>query len=276
MAKAPCTFSDSRLIGRHTSQHIFTVREIPAFSEFHILFAGITEANAGYSWMRYDPEVSQLLTTVSGEGEVLIANKWTRIRPGSAYLTSTGVPHAYRAIRGKKWTICWVNYLGRPTALSPYLPDAPVIISVPAKQLWLTFVSTNEAIANRATPLLLNLWGSIIHHTVLQALKVKGAIQQLGKLWEIVQADLAHPWGLDELARKAGMSKENLRRICLKERHCSPMRLVSRMRFQKAVELLSQGQEKIQTIAELLGYGDPFTFSAAFKREMGFCPSRFR
>lgn len=72
------------------------------------------------------------------------------------------------------------------------------------------------------------------------------------------------------------MSKENVRRVCLNDFGVSPMRQLARLRMSRAAELLAFTTDKLALIAERVGYGDPFSFSVAFKREMGRSPSAFR
>lgn len=276
MAEKSEPLSERKFVGSQTSQRILSANEIPTLSDFGILFAGITEAKFGFSWARLDPTVSQLLVTTSGEGEVLIGDKWVRLKPGSAYLTPSGAPHAYRALQGKQWTICWINYSEKPTDLAEFLPNTPSVITVPARQISLTVETAFETLTNGAPPVLSDLLGSLIHQSVLNALRVRGYQPKLTKLWKLVEADLTRQWTLDDLSKQAGMSREKLRRVCLAEVHRSPMHQVARIRFRRAAELLLKGEDKITVIAEKVGYSDPFTFSAAFKREMGLCPSRFR
>ena len=46
--------------------------------------------------------------------------------------------------------------------------------------------------------------------------------------------------------------------------------------MRRAVSLLTSTEEKVETIANAVGYENPFTFSNAFKRWTGKRPSDFR
>lgn len=56
----------------------------------------------------------------------------------------------------------------------------------------------------------------------------------------------------------------------------TPGKLIARLRFQLAVELLEHTQTPVSGIARRCGYKDPFTFSRAFKRTMGVAPLTHR
>ena len=98
---------------------------------------------------------------------------------------------------------------------------------------------------------------------------------RLLRVFEKVTADFAYPWTVDELAHRAGVSGEHLRRLCQAEWGCGPMRRVTELRMRHAASLLSTGAYTVERAAAQVGYDNPFTFSAAFKRLLGRPPSAF-
>lgn len=263
-------------IGARTRERMIGVRGVPALAGFGIRMLGISEARKGFAWTRLNPEHTQYFMTIEGTGEVLLGNEWRKAGPGTAYLTPAGAPHAYRALPGKNWTICWVIYSGRPKALAEFLSDRADLLSVHSRQLGFAVEGACDAAAQHESPAQMELWSRLVHQSVLHALKAEGREKRLDFLWKAVIADLARPWNLDELASQAGMSKENLRRVCQRELNRSPMKHLARLRFQRAGELLSDAGNKVAFVAERVGYNDPFAFSSAFKREMGVSPSDYR
>ena len=118
----------------------------------------------------------------------------------------------------------------------------------------------------------------IVHHIVIRNLNAarNGGRHSLESLWGALNADLARAWSLDDLARLACMNKENLRRVCQRELGMSPMRYLTSLRISRAAELLTSTSDKLLSVAERIGYSDPFAFSVAFKRQTGMAPSEFR
>jgi len=280
MGILPKMMCEIHSIGARTKERMVGTHGVPALAGFGIQLAGISEAKAGFAWTRLNPPDTQLLITIAGEEQLLFNNEWRQACPGTAYLTPSGAPHAYRALPRKNWTLCWVLYSGRPKDLSEFLSDSPQILSIFSKQLWYALDGACDAAAHQESPAQMELWARLIHQTVQRALKRASQTeeheQRLASLWKAVAADLARPWTLDGLASAAGMSKENLRRVCQQELNRSPMRQLARLRFQRAGELLADNSNKIISVAERIGYSDPFTFSVAFKREMGVPPSDYR
>ncbi|MCE3011701.1 MAG: AraC family transcriptional regulator [Proteobacteria bacterium] len=93
---------------------------------------------------------------------------------------------------------------------------------------------------------------------------------------ECMHKDITHPWSLDELASKAGMSRAHFAQKFKKSMGETPLHYLTLLRIQAARELLSTTQLSLESIAVQVGYQDPFGFSKAFKRLTGESPRDFR
>jgi len=91
-----------------------------------------------------------------------------------------------------------------------------------------------------------------------------------------VAHDLAADWTLDRLAARYRASKEQFRRVCLRELGRSPMQHLTSLRIERAQQLLDSTQDKIEAIAEQIGFENAPVFSRAFKRWVGQSPKRYR
>ena len=96
------------------------------------------------------------------------------------------------------------------------------------------------------------------------------------KLWKAVEQDLAYGWSLTDLAERAILSKEHLRRICKKQLGRRPVQHLTFLRMQRASELLATTEDKIDTIAYQIGYASGAHFSNAFTKWVGVRPSEYR
>jgi len=99
---------------------------------------------------------------------------------------------------------------------------------------------------------------------------------QLRVLWERVAASLAGDWSLGRLASESGYSNEHLRRLCQRQLGRSPMHQVIYLRMRRAAELLSSTDLTIEAVAQEIGYQNPFVFSNAFTKWIGWRPSEYR
>jgi len=85
-----------------------------------------------------------------------------------------------------------------------------------------------------------------------------------------------HPWTVAELARGVGMSRTGFAVRFKEQAGVSPLDYLIQWRMQKAGDLLRQGEENVEEVAQRVGYESGAAFSKAFKREMGLPQGSYR
>ncbi|MET8975092.1 AraC family transcriptional regulator [Streptomyces sp. NPDC004539] len=98
----------------------------------------------------------------------------------------------------------------------------------------------------------------------------------VGRVLRLLQDDPAHPWTLNALAVKAGVSRAALVRRFTELVGEPPMTYLTNWRLALAADLLRDTEDTIGAIARRVGYGSPFTLSSAFKRVYGVSPQEHR
>jgi AraC-like DNA-binding protein len=81
------------------------------------------------------------------------------------------------------------------------------------------------------------------------------------------------------IARLAKIAMMSASKLKMKFKEAYGMRLYeyyNRCRLRKAREILTQGKATVKEVAYTIGYSNVSNFSAAFKREFGFLPGKFR
>jgi AraC-like DNA-binding protein len=86
----------------------------------------------------------------------------------------------------------------------------------------------------------------------------------------------AHPWTVDELARTNRVSRAALARRFHALVGEPPMTFLNGWRLALAADLLLEQDATVSAVSRQVGYGSPFTFSAAFKRSYGLSPLAYR
>ena len=120
------------------------------------------------------------------------------------------------------------------------------------------------------------LWTGLIQHYVDGYVLPWKSDRRIYAAFNAVRLDLAHPWTIQELAASANVSSEHFRRLCVKLHGRAPMQQVTFLRVQHATTMLTSTEEKIDFIAEQVGYQNAFAFSNMFKKITGFRPSALR
>jgi AraC-like DNA-binding protein len=99
---------------------------------------------------------------------------------------------------------------------------------------------------------------------------------QLSRALQAIHGEPSREWSVDELASVAGMSRAAFAQKFKKMTDETPARYLSRVRIQRAMDLLRRSDETIERVAEVVGYKDSFVFSKAFKRIQGQSPRDYR
>lgn len=276
MSKKHLLLSESSLDGLRTRLDVVMAAECPALKVHHIAHAGVVEAFAPYQRVRTRPDGSFLLACFAGEGRILLDGRWQRCTAGTTCLAPPNVPDAFHAVPGKRWAFAYVRYHEPPEQAPVVNAASPVRVKSDPEPLQLAvrglFLEMNGA---RDTRLTMH-WAELIHGWVLRVAQPWRVNTRLWRLWEQVDAELAGEWSLGRLADLAHFSPEHLRRLCLRELGRSPMQQLTYMRMQQAARLLESSDDKLETIAAAVGYGNAFALSKVFKKWIGCNPSEYR
>ena len=206
----------------------------------------------------------------------MIDGSWRLCREGYACFLPAFTLNAFEALPGHNWEFCWVCYL-RPVEQRPI---ADVIVPVMARFDALPLQSAITGLIYECSgpnqPTLMQEWTDLINAYVLRFIKPSNQSDQLRLLWERVASQLSNPWNLAKLAREAGYSNEHLRRLCRRQLGRSPMHQVTYLRMRQAAELLATTEHTIESISHEIGYQNPFVFSNAFTKWIGWRPSEYR
>ncbi|SEQ93821.1 AraC family transcriptional regulator [Lentzea albida] len=85
-----------------------------------------------------------------------------------------------------------------------------------------------------------------------------------------------HPWTVGRLSEAAGMPRAAFSRLFTAEVGEAPMTYLTGWRLSRAAQLLRETDASLARIAPQVGYSTEFALSAAFRREYGVSPGRFR
>lgn len=98
----------------------------------------------------------------------------------------------------------------------------------------------------------------------------------IGPALQLMQQDAAHPWTIEELARRAPMSRAAFARRFTALVGEPPMTFLTRWRLALAADMLDDRDTTLDMVARRVGYSTPFALSTAFKREYGVSPRVYR
>ena len=247
-----------------------------ALSQYQIIHVGIEETSAPMRIIRTKQTTTYFLACHGGRGRVLIDGRWRVCREGFACLLPAHTLNAFEAIPRMRWEFSWVCFQ-RPSEQRPIADiTTPVMARFDPLPLRSAILGLMYECNGPGQPTLMQEWADLVHAYVLRFAQPTDQPDQLRMLWERVAANLADDWSLTKLAKEAGYSNEHLRRLCRRQMGRSPMHQVTYLRMRRAAELLATTEHTIEAIAYEIGYHNPFVFSNAFTKWIGFRPSEYR
>jgi AraC-like DNA-binding protein len=99
---------------------------------------------------------------------------------------------------------------------------------------------------------------------------------QIRRAIALMHEDIAHPWTLEALAQRAGLSRTALAERFRETMGDTPLNHLRTIRMQRAMHLLAETGQRLEAVAAAVGYQDAFGFSKVFKRTLGVSPREFR
>lgn len=238
--------------------------------QHHIVSSGISITCDNFNGKESHPATGRLLTCFSGEGRILIEGEWRESVRGTVYVMPPKTSHAYASV--SKWVTGWVVYSAHKTGLATLAQ--PALVETDPRQLEYILSGLCHEASINPNSAALEHWVGLLDH---QSSQIVSSLHpsRLARLWQAVQENPETQWDLSSLAKLAGLGSEHLRRLCILETGHSPMQHVTHLRMQRAISLIASGQ-KMESVAENVGYDNAYAFSAAFKRVCGKSPSLFR
>jgi AraC-like DNA-binding protein len=110
----------------------------------------------------------------------------------------------------------------------------------------------------------------------IQLCGVSSKLEQLRKIFDLMNKDPAREYTLDSLAEAAGMSRTLFHRLFTETYGGSPLSLLREIRLKRAEELLAHTDMPIKTITGRLGYRSRSHFWKLFKDAHGVDPEQYR
>lgn len=225
--------------------------------------------------------------TLSGYGKIQAGEQTLTIRPGEAFIVKVPSDHCYYlpaesseweflfiTLEGSKAEECW-DYLIDQFGLHITLEDAAPLIFLLQKiyqfavKEGIEDTFTSSAHAYEFMMGLYRFAKGLDHVKTEIPEDIRTAIQ-------FMTAHYHEPLSLDEIADHARLSKYYFTNKFQKHMKTTPIQFLTKMRMQKAMELLTTTNKTLHEIAVETGYDNSNYFSKVFKKMIGMSADSFR
>lgn len=260
----------------------------PLFRPFAIGFDRVIDTNYDWDGMkRVDGPLYLLQYTVSGRGAIRIGDTHHTLEAGQVFLVDIPGDHRYYLPEGSgHWEFYFTlfrqqhaeglwNDIIRKLGNVPTLPaDSPVVRTL--RSLYAEAQNDRLQDAYQAS--------TAVYQLLMDLLRSASADQQTRGNWpnmvrraaELIEHDCVSYSNLDEIAAAAGASKFHLSRAFTRYVGMPPMTYITKLRMERAAELLRSSNYHASTIAQQLGYSSASYFTKVFHQWVGCTPGEFR
>jgi AraC-like DNA-binding protein len=249
-----------------------------------VRFAGFGIEKEGYYVSRFDPKWHSLIYTHTGEGRCIQKNSDTILEPGSLVIAPAHLSHTYSTLTSP-WTVSWFCF-AEDNAFS-FNPGRLECSSSRHAGLLIHLLEElinndtgqhcrNPAIIERSVELLLTILRNDTY-TVRRNIneKQRYAIEDV---FLAVHRNPGISWTVTTLLGRCTLhiGEDRFRQLCNDFFGNSPMKQVRAIRMQIVKKFLVATDYPLRVIAPMVGYGDEFSLSTAFKETEGCSPNQYR
>lgn len=256
---------------------------VSSLKEKGIVMGGHSFLVPPYAMHRPEPGIDVALFTLSGRGLLRTERGQSSLTEGCLALLPAGLPYAY-GIDGEDWEILWFHFgpdnfwkpawerVERRETFSDLDRMARTMDDL-LGDCHSPFPQAAQLAENMALALTILLDRKL--HTY-SGPRQYAFYLQFDALWNRVNGSLSEEWSVERMARELNLSASHFSRLCRELHGLSPSRRLRRFRLDRAKTLLSHKDFTVYQVAEMVGYGDPFAFSTAFKEHTGKTPREWR
>lgn len=221
---------------------------------------------------------------LSGKGKLYIKNREYTVEAGQGFLIPHEVKALYTADRNDPWSYFWLHIGGARLAeiwtKAGLSEDNPVFVSdvdsSPMPELYRDISEKRD----RELYCISKLFEIMDHVTSTsvnrQLSRPNTQLDFVQRIIHIIQIKYSEPLQVTQIAELCGLNRSYMSRIFKDATGSSIQEYLMDYRMKKANRLLKETGESVQTISNLVGYKDIFTFSKAYKKVFGNSPSIYR
>lgn len=227
----------------------------------------------GHPAHRYGPAVRPywLLHYVTrGFGVFEIGGREYAVAPGSIFVIPPDTETAYCGSAERCWDYIWIGFTAErvPQALTQ-----PVIVSPAASAIFENMKRCGEMTEGKNAFLTAKLYE-------LFALLAERAKPQppeyIAQAISCMESEYMLDLTVGSIADRLGLDRSYFSTLFQRETGVSPGRFLTRLRLEKAAQLLLGAAPPVAVVSRSCGYDDPAVFARAFKRHFGASPREYR
>lgn len=225
--------------------------------------------------------------TLNGEGAIRIGNRTESLKKGDAFLVKIPSDHCYYLPgHSKEWEFVFITTYGEEvlkqfsfiTKKHGHLLKLPTH-SRPIKHVLRLFDRIETTGINHGYEA-----SGYAYSFIMELLQYVEYVQEqedslpvaIAKAVAFIEKNYQRDITLEDMVAVSGLSKYHFTRLFSKVMRITPIRYLTKIRIQHALDLLQQSDRSIEDISRAVGYTSSNYFSKVFKNLLGESPSVYR
>lgn len=253
---------------------------------FSVVCGGSETCLPNYEVDRTDFPYYSIEYVSRGKGAVTIGNVHKRISPGFAYTYGPGFAHKITSDQGEPLEKYFVDFSGKKAASlldelhlrpgSVLQVHAAIELQRCLDDLILHGLRSSGSSSRLCDALMHYILVLVSSTAISSAHSVSPAYATYLQCKEHIEQQYMHLHSLDDTAREILIDKTYLCRLFRRFHSQTAHEYLTRLKMNKAAELLDDSDMLVKQVAFSVGYSDPFHFSRVFKSIFGVSPKGFR
>lgn len=203
---------------------------------------------------------------VNGKGKVIINNQEYHLEKGQYFLIKKGDNASYVSDTDDPWHYIWVTFDGN---FAKNFSDFNTIGNI-SPEIFMNLMTVFHKENYKEEYII-----SQIYLLYIQISKGEEIKPTPDKIKDYIDTNYEKKLLVDDIAKNFNINRKHLTKIFTERFGMSTKKYITHIKMQNALTMLKNGAT-VKYTAEHLCYDDPFTFSKAFKREMGYPPKSLK
>lgn len=261
-------------------------------SLLHITDMGLYPKAEFHYRARTEQEATEyvLIYCIEGSGWFETNGVKHKVPQNHFFILPKGKAHAYGSHPNHPWTICWIHFDGEKAGFFSEGLDKPTPINIDKnsriEERLLLFEEIYATLKNGYSKSNLEYSITSLFH-FLGSLKFLGAYREsiysshqqrdlVDEAIHFMRENIHKRITLKEIADYVHLSVSHFSNLFQTKTGFSPVNYCTQLKIQHACHLLDFSDMKVQQVAIMSGYDDPFYFSRIFTKTMGVSPTDYR
>lgn len=245
--------------------------------------------HASYNWNglnRSEQDIIVFQYTLKGAGKIRVGEQTHDLQPGDAFFVKIPGDHTYYLPPdGESWEFIYITLFG-DEAFHSYEKITEEIghvfkldVYAPAIQsIFQTLDKVRQQQMNNAYVTSAAAYEFLMKLSadIFQAKDENTLPSAVTEATAFMNSNYADPISLDDIVDASGLSKYHFTRLFHQKMHATPIQYLTKLRINKAMELLKNDTLSVEAIALRVGFSNGNYFTKVFRSYLGVAPSVFR